>query len=802
MVPLARAQNANSRVAHARSTRPYSRPQVGENGTRVQTSIDDLELLGDLGNGTCGHVVEMRHRPSGKVLAVKQMRRTGNSDENKRIIMDLDVVLKSHDCAHIVLCLGCFVTESDVWICMELMATCFDKLLKRLRQPIPEAICGKVAVSTLKALNYLKERHGVIHRDVKPSNILLDSTGRVKLCDFGISGRLVDSKARTRSAGCAAYMAPERIDPPNPNKPDYDIRADVWSLGITLVELATGSFPYRDCRTDFEVRLIPSAKSKQAIMSRPQVLTKVLTDDPPLLPRNGGFTIEFCSFVRDCLMKNYKDRPKYKKLLQHPFIQRYEEEEVNVGAWYRSHMENLEEAGGASNANSTPSITTPNNNTAVSTTTNTGIHAPPDSLSLASSSDKTFKPQPSPRVTRSTWRPPTGATSPTVYPSAIGEQQHQPRRPSIESPTTDQQQKRGGYGEKTVALTGGASSSSARLGRDTVASGTPTSAFLPTSSTTSSSYRYHHHLHYPPTYSSTSSYPSPYLSSRMTSGGSRTYAKPSPSSTSSAANPSGPRSLDEERDLRTARYANYVRESPRTARKKFDFTFPGSAATSGYTPDATSHMYHAFRTGTAAGSSGQQQQPHSLDEHYVRKQQQESMQQAPRTTAYEAFVPSTYSSYAHASSSRVMAPPTSDYAGGGSGGEASAVRGRPKTTSANPQQQHQVQQQVQQLQQRSPSQERTGGTSSSSSRSYIPWRTVSSWTTNWQSPLLSLRRLRTASTDRSGATVGGSGGGGGGGGGGSSGASGTGGGSGFDAARRFQPSYRSWNEKDNYFIKR
>lgn len=71
--------------------------------------------------------------------------------------------------------------------------------------------------------------------DVKPSNMLIDWTGTIKLCDFGISGRLVDSKAKTRSAGCAAYMAPERIDPPDPAFPRYDIRADVWSLGISLV---------------------------------------------------------------------------------------------------------------------------------------------------------------------------------------------------------------------------------------------------------------------------------------------------------------------------------------------------------------------------------------------------------------------------------------------------------------------------------------------------------------------------------------------------------------------------------------
>ncbi|KAL1138709.1 hypothetical protein AAG570_008771, partial [Ranatra chinensis] len=285
------------------------------NGKKFPTEITDLEHLGELGNGTCGHVVRMLHKHSQSVIAVKQMRRSGNLEENKRITMDLEVVLKSHDCNYIVRCLGCFITDADVWICMELMATCFDKLLKRLGGPIPEDILGKVTVATVKALHYLKENHGVIHRDVKPSNILLDERGNVKLCDFGISGRLVDSKAKTKNAGCAAYMAPERILPPDPGKPDYDIRADVWSLGVTLVELATGAFPYPDCKSDFEV------------------LSRVVLDDPPSLP-DGVFSPEFQDFVTRCLAKDYRHRPKYKMLLEHPFLRRYENNFVDVASWF------------------------------------------------------------------------------------------------------------------------------------------------------------------------------------------------------------------------------------------------------------------------------------------------------------------------------------------------------------------------------------------------------------------------------------------------------------------------------------
>ncbi|CAO2630934.1 Dual specificity mitogen-activated protein kinase kinase 7 [Lemmus lemmus] len=293
-------------------------------GQRYQAEIHDLENLGEMGSGTCGQVWKMRFRKTGHIIAVKQMRRSGNKEENKRILMDLDVVLKSHDCPYIVQCFGTFITNTDVFIAMELMGTCAEKLKKRMQGPIPERILGKMTVAIVKALYYLKEKHGVIHRDVKPSNILLDERGQIKLCDFGISGRLVDSKAKTRSAGCAAYMAPERIDPPDPTKPDYDIRADVWSLGISLVELATGQFPYKNCKTDFEV------------------LTKVLQEEPPLLPGHMGFSGDFQSFVKDCLTKDHRKRPKYNKLLEHSFIKHYETLEVDVASWFKDIMAKTE----------------------------------------------------------------------------------------------------------------------------------------------------------------------------------------------------------------------------------------------------------------------------------------------------------------------------------------------------------------------------------------------------------------------------------------------------------------------------
>nr|CAH7748333.1 unnamed protein product [Callosobruchus chinensis] len=226
--------------------------QIG-NATYDFTS-EDLQDLGEIGRGGFGTVNKMIHKKTSTVVAVKRIRSTVDEKEQKQLLMDLEVIMKSSENKYIVQFYGALFKEGDCWICMELMDISLDKFYKfiyeKLKKRIPEPILGKIALATVNALNYLKEELKIIHRDVKPSNILLDKGGNIKLCDFGISGQLVDSIARTKDAGCRPYMAPERIDP-QPAK-GYDVRSDVWSLGITLMEVATGHFPYKRWSSVFD----------------------------------------------------------------------------------------------------------------------------------------------------------------------------------------------------------------------------------------------------------------------------------------------------------------------------------------------------------------------------------------------------------------------------------------------------------------------------------------------------------------------------------------------------------------------
>ncbi|XP_073435832.1 dual specificity mitogen-activated protein kinase kinase 4 isoform X1 [Dendrobates tinctorius] len=283
-------------------------------------TAEDLKDLGEIGRGAYGSVNKMIHNPSGQIMAVKRIRSTVDEKEQKQLLMDLDVVMRSSDCPYIVQFYGALFREGDCWICMELMATSFDKFYKyvysSLDDVIPEEILGKITLATVKALNHLKENLKIIHRDIKPSNILLDRNGNIKLCDFGISGQLVDSIAKTRDAGCRPYMAPERIDP-SASRQGYDVRSDVWSLGITLYELATGSFPYPKWNSVFDQ------------------LTQVVKGDPPQLCNSDEreFSPSFINFVNLCLTKDESKRPKYRELLKHPFIVMYEERYVDVATY-------------------------------------------------------------------------------------------------------------------------------------------------------------------------------------------------------------------------------------------------------------------------------------------------------------------------------------------------------------------------------------------------------------------------------------------------------------------------------------
>ncbi|MFH4976553.1 hypothetical protein AB6A40_003262 [Gnathostoma spinigerum] len=282
-----------------------------------RAELKDIEEIGELGRGAFGVVRKARFKKTGSLMAVKIMPATGDAESNKRMVMDMDVIMRSHSCPHIVRCYGCFVFESEVRICMELMTMCLGKLLKIAKQ-FPEEIVGKVTVAVLDALNYLKEKERIMHRDIKPSNILVDMNGNIKLCDFGIAGRLIDTMhAESDSRGCMAYLAPERIG----SSRIYGVRSDVWSFGITLFELITGVHPYAECQTDFEL------------------LTKIKSESPPKIDSSFGCSKLFVAFVAKCLRKNDKERPNYQELLADPFVITSQRSQTDVGRWVQEQLQ-------------------------------------------------------------------------------------------------------------------------------------------------------------------------------------------------------------------------------------------------------------------------------------------------------------------------------------------------------------------------------------------------------------------------------------------------------------------------------
>lgn len=221
----------------------------------------DFEVIKRLGEGAGGYVDKVKEKSTGRILAMKVRRpRLGYAEQiaefvpaqviptspdpaiHKQILRELQFL---NDCQspHIVNHYGSFLTNSDSCIGM-LMEYCeagsLDSIVRQIskrRARTSEKVLGRIAESMLRGLDYLHERR-IIHRDIKPSNVLVTRSGEIKLCDFGVSGELVNSVAGT-FVGTSFYMAPERIQ----GQP-YSIKSDVWSLGLTLHEVAHNRFPF------------------------------------------------------------------------------------------------------------------------------------------------------------------------------------------------------------------------------------------------------------------------------------------------------------------------------------------------------------------------------------------------------------------------------------------------------------------------------------------------------------------------------------------------------------------------------
>lgn len=189
-------------------------------------------------------------------------------------------------------------------------------------------VLGKIAEAILGGLKYLYLAHRIMHRDIKPSNVLVNSKGQIKLCDFGVSSELENSVADT-FVGTGTYMAPERIQ----GSP-YTVKSDVWSVGLTLMELAIGKFPFSIESEDGDD---DDAAGPQGILD---LLQQIVLEPAPKLPKSDAFPLILEEVIAKCMMKIPDERPTPQELYDNdPFLQAAKRTPVDLEAWAVSMME-------------------------------------------------------------------------------------------------------------------------------------------------------------------------------------------------------------------------------------------------------------------------------------------------------------------------------------------------------------------------------------------------------------------------------------------------------------------------------
>ncbi|KAF9465245.1 kinase-like domain-containing protein [Collybia nuda] len=323
---------------------------------------EDLKDMQELGQGNGGSVKKVEHIPTGTIMAKKIVLIDAKPSVRKQILRELQIM---HDChsKYIISFHGAFLADPNICICMEFMDKgSLDGIYKKIG-PIDIDVVGQVALAVLEGLTYLYDVHRIIHRDIKPSNILCNSRGEIKICDFGVSGELINSIADT-FVGTSTYMSPERIQ-----GAQYTVKSDVWSLGVSLIELALGRFPFSESSSDdsdlsdFEGTLsparpgsiglgLPPAKSKAKTskkdkrkskgvslqgggmtMSILELLQHIVNEPAPRLTPEGRYPKEAEMFVDSCLLKDPDARGTPKDLLKDAWIEQAKVSNIDLEAW-------------------------------------------------------------------------------------------------------------------------------------------------------------------------------------------------------------------------------------------------------------------------------------------------------------------------------------------------------------------------------------------------------------------------------------------------------------------------------------